>query len=74
MQRARAILALAGLEADVDQGMSDEGEPWMALCRIDTGDVLLHVAVIDGKMVAEAANWPDPDPRMRALLDTIRSA
>ncbi len=31
----------------MEMGESDEGEPWFVLCSTETGDVLVHVAVID---------------------------
>lgn len=76
LQRAQAILELAGVKADIDHGVSDEGEPWMAVSRIDTGDVILHMAVIGGQLVTDShgAGCPLQGHDLGALLDTIRSA
>jgi hypothetical protein len=50
--RAIDILGRAGLVVVPDMGISDEGDPWFAFCRGDTGDVIVHIARIDGLLVA----------------------
>lgn len=49
------ILGRAGVAIDTDMGLSDEGEPWFAFCRADTGDVIVHFSRIDGQFVAVSA-------------------
>ncbi len=49
------ILGRAGVPIDVDMGLSDEGDPWFAFCRADTGDVIVHFSRIDGQFVAVSA-------------------
>lgn len=49
------ILGRAGVDIDTDMGLSDEGEPWFAFCRVDTGDVIVHFSRIDGQFVAVSA-------------------
>lgn len=49
------ILSRAGVVIDTDMGLSDEGEPWFAFCRADTGDVIVHFSRIDGQFVAVSA-------------------
>jgi len=49
------ILSRAGVAIDTDMGQSDEGEPWFAFCRADTGDVIVHFSRIDGQFVAVSA-------------------
>ncbi|MSP43278.1 MAG: hypothetical protein EXR08_07930, partial [Alphaproteobacteria bacterium] len=49
------ILGRAGVEIATDMGLSDEGEPWFAFCRADTGDVIVHFSRIDGQFVAVSA-------------------
>jgi len=49
------ILSRAGVAIDTDMGLSDEGEPWFAFCRADTGDVIVHFSRIDGQFVAVSA-------------------
>ncbi len=49
------ILGRAGVGIDTDMGLSDEGEPWFAFCRADTGDVIVHFSRIDGQFVAVSA-------------------
>lgn len=49
------ILGRAGVAIDTDMGQTDEGEPWFAFCRADTGDVIVHFSRIDGQFVAVSA-------------------
>jgi len=49
------VMGRAGLAISVDVGVSDEEEPWVAFVREDTGDVLAHIARIDGWVVAVSA-------------------
>ena len=56
IQRAVTILELAGVRADFDQGVTDEGEPWMVVCSPGSADVLVHVAVISDEIVVHAHN------------------
>ena len=48
------MLGRAGLGVVPDMGVSDEGDPWFAFCRADTGDVVVHCARIDGVCVASS--------------------
>lgn len=52
LYRAVDILTKAGLPIETDMGMSDEGDPWFAFCRSDTGEVIVHCARINGLFVA----------------------
>lgn len=45
------VLARQGLPVALDVGQSDEGDPWATVYREDSGDVLVHVARIDGQIV-----------------------
>ena len=49
------ILGRAGVAIDTDMGLTDEGDPWFAFCRADTGDVIVHFSRIDGQFVAVSA-------------------
>ena len=49
LYRIEAALVQAGIPIDTELGETDEGDPWFAFCRADTGDVLVHVAIIDGE-------------------------
>ena len=50
--RAADILKRAGLDVEIDSGMTDEGEPWFVFVRSGDGEVLAHFAQIDGQFVA----------------------
>ena len=46
--RAVDILKKAGLNTEVDSGVTDEGDPWFVFIRPETGDVIAHFAHVDG--------------------------
>jgi hypothetical protein len=46
--RVEAAMVQAGLKVDTERGLSDEGEPWFVFCRADTGDVIVHIARLNG--------------------------
>ena len=50
--RAVDILKQAGLNTDVDSGVTDEGDPWFVFLRPENGDVIAHFAQIDGSFIA----------------------
>lgn len=49
--RVESALAQAGFPVEFDRGLTDEGDPWCAFCRSDTGEVVVHFARIDGRCV-----------------------
>lgn len=44
-------LGQAGLRVIVDTGLSDEDEPWAIFEQCETGDVVVHIARIDGELI-----------------------
>lgn len=51
------LLARTGLPVAIQTGLTDEGDPWAVVLRDDTGDVLMHLARMDGEfLVASAAS------------------
>ena len=50
--RAVDILKRAGLDVEVDSGVTDEGEPWFVFVREPDGEVLAHFAHINGEFIA----------------------
>lgn len=66
------ILGRAGIAVVPDMGVSDEGEPWFAFCRADTGDVVVHCARINGLFVANSVAFNETF-RGRELRDVINS-
>ena len=71
--RATAILRGSGLPVAVESGVSDEGDPWTVFLREDTGDVIVHIAKIDGLVVAASAASDDvvSGPSFRSVVDRI---
>ncbi|KAA5606777.1 hypothetical protein F1188_05460 [Roseospira marina] len=56
LSRVVNLLARAGLTVETDSGMTDEGDPWFVFANPNTGDVIAHLARIDGRFVAAGAN------------------
>jgi len=65
------LLSRSGLPISIDSGLTDEGEPWAIILRDDTGDVLLHMARLDGTFVVVSAAGPiaQRGESLRAVLD-----
>src|SRR6516225_7434622 len=49
--RVESALLQAGLKIETECGVSDEGDPWFAFCRPDDGEVIVHIARIDGNYI-----------------------
>lgn len=49
------LLARTGIAVSLESGVSDEGDPWLAVMRDDTDDVVVHIARIDGMVVVASA-------------------
>jgi hypothetical protein len=50
--RAVDILKRAGLNTEVDSGVTDEGDPWFVFMKPENGEVIAHFAQIDGHFIA----------------------
>ena len=57
--RIADIMARAGLRVEIDQGVTDEGEPWLVFVRPETDDVVAHFARIDGFFVSVSSLTQD---------------
>lgn len=51
--RAIACLGQAGILVNLDRGVTDEGDPWMVLCRLD-GEVFIHFCRLDGRYLLDS--------------------
>ena len=71
--RAVDILKRAGLDVEVDSGVTDEGEPWLVFVRSGDGEVLAHFAQIDGQFVAVSSlnNEVYKGPDIRQIVDRM---
>lgn len=54
--RVADTLRRAGLPVECDEGHTDEGDPWYAFCNVNTGDVIVHFALIDNRYLADVAH------------------
>src|SRR3954469_12013279 len=71
--RAAAILRRTGLPIACERGLTDEGDPWTIFLREDTGDVIVHIAKIDGRIYASSTASGDlvAGFGLRAVMDRI---
>lgn len=58
-ERIRQLLLNAGVSVEIERDVSDEGEPWCAFCS-ENGDVVIHVARIDGRYLFDSAALKSP--------------
>lgn len=52
--RLERLLMGAGIAVELELGETDEGDPWAAFCNAFTGDVVVHLARLDGYYLVEA--------------------
>lgn len=74
--RVQEILTKSGIGLDTDRGLSDEGDPWFAFCRGETGEVIVHFARFDGLYVIGITALGDRVLRgqdFRSLIDAFLS-
>src|SRR5215472_13347903 len=58
--RVHDILGRMGWSVEIDQGWTDEGEPWLVFCDANNGDVIAHFAKIDGKYILASRHLAAP--------------
>lgn len=73
LYRVVDILGRAGVEVEIEMGLSDEGDPWLVMCRAETGDVLAHFARIDGQFLAASPTLDSTfrGANFRAIVDQL---
>ncbi|MDB5473444.1 MAG: hypothetical protein JWP99_747 [Devosia sp.] len=59
LYRTVAALGQAGMAVSMDRGQTDEGDPWMVLCRPD-GEVFIHFCRLDGRYVLDSPALAQP--------------
>lgn len=57
--RIQRLLTEAGVLVEIEEGITDEGDPWCVFCSDATGEVIIHVAVIDGCYFFDSAVLPE---------------
>jgi hypothetical protein len=57
--RVESALIRAGIRVGTDRGISDEGDPWFVFFRADDGEVVIHLARIDGEYVLAGSAYQD---------------
>lgn len=58
LARIQKLLGDAGVTAEIDLGVTDEGDPWCAICSGTSDDVIVHIARLDGKYLFDSAALP----------------
>ena len=51
LHRVAAALRHPARPLEADGGLTDEGEPWFAICHLQSGEVVAHFARIDGSYI-----------------------
>lgn len=71
--RAVDLLKEAGLNTEVDSGLTDEGDPWFVFIRPENGDVIAHFARINGEFLAVSAVNQEvyKGPNIRVIVDRM---
>ena len=69
--RMIAIFCNVGLAIETDSGVSDEGDPWLVFCEIDSDEIFAHFARIGGEYVvgAPCLNQPMIGATLHLLVD-----
>ena len=60
LQSVLRQLRAAGLDVELEDGVADEGDPWCVLCHATTGEVIAHVARLDGRYIIDSAALAEP--------------
>jgi hypothetical protein len=55
LARVLESLERAGFDAELEAGLSDEGDPWAVFCLADTNDVIVHIARIDHQYIFDSS-------------------
>jgi hypothetical protein len=55
--RIEGALIRAGITVGTERGVTDEGDPWFVFFRADDGEVVIHLARIDGEYVLAGAAY-----------------
>ncbi len=58
--RIESLLEQAGFPVEVEHGQTDEGDPWCVFCSRLTGEVIVHAACIDGRIMIDSPVLPRP--------------
>ncbi|MCK5934100.1 MAG: hypothetical protein KAG89_18225 [Fulvimarina manganoxydans] len=73
--RVDAALTQAGLALEQERGVSDEGDPWLAFCHAETGEVFAHFARIGDLYIVESAAMPPmEDTNFERLVSRLSEA
>lgn len=60
LYRVEAALVRLGIPVEVEEGVTDEGDPWLAFCHAETADVVAHFARVDDGFVAMSPTLAEP--------------
>ena len=71
--RVEASLIRVGVQVETGRGVTDEGHPWFVFCRADTGEVILHLARLDGSYLVVSPTFGSVarGPDFRSLVQRV---
>jgi hypothetical protein len=59
LYKAQHEFVRAGLQGEFVHGVADDGAPWLVVCDAH-GEALIHVAIVDGVIVADSPTLTKP--------------
>lgn len=59
LYRVKHLLDAAGINNELERGLSDEGDPWLVFCGPD-GEVFIHLCRLDGIYLLDSPNVQAP--------------
>jgi hypothetical protein len=74
------VLGRAGIQLELEQGQTDEDEPWAVFCTADAGEPVVHIArlgahyILAATTLAEPLRGPDLRSLVRAALQDVPAA
>jgi len=64
------VLGRAGIQLELEMGLTDEDEPWAVFCTADAGEPVVHIARLGAHYILAATTLAEPlrGPELRSLV------
>lgn len=64
------VLGRAGIQLELETGLTDEDEPWAVFCTADAGEPVVHIARLGAHYILAATTLAEPlrGPELRGLV------
>lgn len=60
LARVERLISASGLAVEIEEGVSEDGDPWCVICNAVSGEVVIHIARIDGRYLLDATALARP--------------